>query len=68
MTLENKLEQPLDENLWYNMDYGVPMHEFFLQVMQPNERLNYKMAMEVTPLVYMVSRHPEYLSGKQYSH
>jgi hypothetical protein len=64
MTLESKL----NPELWYNMDYGVPMHEFFLTVMEPDEHLNYMMAFELAPLVYIVSTHPEYLTGKQYSH
>lgn len=65
---ENKMNKKLDERLWYNMDYGPPMHDFFLQILEPDNPALYKMAFEIKPLKYLISMDPKALDDFIYYH
>ena len=53
ITNKNTLEGSLHSEVWYNMDYSVVQHEYFLNLLLPDE-LGFKgLAMEVNDLHYL---------------
>lgn len=47
------MTKKLDERLWYNMDYGPPMHDFFLEILEPDSKYLRKTALEIKDLHYI---------------